>query len=136
MSYKKVPGTFAWWFQRISGSFLIILIFIHFIDVHFIMGVENLEFDAVSEKWNKPIWRIMDALMLVFGMIHGANGIESILYDFKKIRKYEKYWVFSLRAVALVTIVLGSWVILTFSPSESHKNESSIPVPAAEEYHE
>jgi len=128
MSYKKVPGTFAWWFQRISGSFLIILIFIHFIDVHFILGVENLDFDSVAEKWNKPIWRIMDALMLILGMIHGTNGIESILYDFKKIRKYEKYWIFSIRSIALVTIVLGSWVILTFSPSTSQTNESLTPV--------
>ncbi len=139
MSYKKVPGTFAWWFQRISGSFLIILIFIHFIDVHFIFGVENLEYETVAEKWNKPFWRIMDALMLVFGMIHGANGIESILLDYKKIRKYKAYWIFFIRAISAVTIIIGSWIIVTFSPEEGSvaKYESPIAeMPDESESHE
>lgn len=116
MSVPRQPGGAGWWFQRVSGVVLIIFVGLHFVDVHFVRGLANLNFEDVAAKWNSPGWRIADAILLVLAMVHGTNGVESVLEDYAAARRTERVWRPLLRGLVIAVSLLGAWVLITFSP--------------------
>src|SRR5690625_97969 len=109
--------TYAWLFMRVSGVLLLVLVFGHlFVNLMIGDGISALDFAFVAGKWASPLWQVWDLLMLWLAMIHGANGLRTIINDYAD-RDQLRFWLKMLLYTAtLVTIVLGTLIIFTFDP--------------------
>ncbi|GAA4773104.1 succinate dehydrogenase, hydrophobic membrane anchor protein [Citricoccus nitrophenolicus] len=107
----------AWLFMRISGVILVALIFIHlFSNLLVGDGINGLDFGFVAGKWADPFWQFMDLAMLWLAMLHGTNGVRTIINDYAE-RDGVRFWLKMVLYVAtVVIIVLGTLVIFTFEP--------------------
>ena len=108
---------YSWLFMRLSGLLLVVLVLGHlFVNLMLGEGIHEIDFAFVAGKWSSPFWQVWDLLMLWFAMLHGANGLRTIINDYAE-RDGTRFWLKSLLYVAaLVVIVLGTLVIFTFDP--------------------
>lgn len=121
-SYARPTGgssfeLWTWWFMRLSGLALVILVLGHFTIVHLVDGgVDRIDFAFVSGRWAHPFWQFYDAAMLVLGLMHGANGMRGIIDDY--VRPVRRPAVKGLLAVTgVLMVVLGLLIIFTFDPN-------------------
>lgn len=108
---------FAWLFMRLSGVILIVLIFGHlFVNLMLGDGVHQIDFAFVAGKWASPFWQIWALLMLWLAMLHGANGVRTIINDYAEKDGTRMVLKTVLYLATVVIIVLGTLVIFTFNP--------------------
>lgn len=123
-NYEK----WAWVFMRASGVVLVVLIFGHlFVNMWLGEGVKQIDFGFVAGKWANPFWKTWDVLMLWLAMIHGTNGMRTIVNDYVERPKLRKTLLIALLVAAIVLIVLGSLVIFTFSPCPAGADPALLP---------
>ena len=118
----------GWLFMRASGVLLVILIVGHlFSNLMVGDGIAAIDFGFVAGKLSQPFWQVWDALMLVLALIHGANGMRTIINDYvsKPGPRKGLHVVLFLAAAALV--VLGLLVIFTFDPCPTTSNPDLLP---------
>ncbi|MDH6531846.1 succinate dehydrogenase / fumarate reductase membrane anchor subunit [Aurantimicrobium minutum] len=120
----KPSGTnwekWGWMYMRASGVVLVVLIFGHlFVNMVAGEGVRGIDFAFVAGKWASPFWQVWDLLMLWLALIHGANGMRTIINDYSSSPALGKVLRFAVFASAAVLIVLGTLVIFTFDPCPS-----------------
>ncbi|MEE1619892.1 succinate dehydrogenase hydrophobic membrane anchor subunit [Zafaria sp. Z1313] len=121
--YNRMPskgGNFemlAWLFMRISGVFLVVLIFGHlFTNLLVDEGVHGIDFGFVAGKWADPVWQFWDLAMLWLAMLHGTNGVRTIINDYAD-KDRTRFWLkLVLYFATIVIVVLGTLVIFTFDP--------------------
>ena len=108
---------YSWVFMRGSGVVLIALIFGHlFVNLMTGQGIKSIDFAFVGGKWSSPFWQMWDLLMLWLAMLHGTNGVRTIINDYAE-RDGVRFWLkMVLYAATTVIIVLGTLVIFTFEP--------------------
>ncbi|GAA1354240.1 succinate dehydrogenase hydrophobic membrane anchor subunit [Falsarthrobacter nasiphocae] len=107
----------AWLFMRLSGAVLVVLIFVHlFVNLLAGDGVHAIDFGFVAGKWANPIWQFWDLVMLWLAMLHGTNGVRTIINDYAEKDSTRLWLKTALYLAALVVIVLGTLVIFTFDP--------------------
>ena len=106
---------YAWIFMRISGLALLFLALGHLLIMHIIHNVDNIDFQFVAARYATPFWRTYDLLMLWFAMIHGVNGIRTVLVDYISPRGWRVASLASLYVLGFVVLTLGSLAILTFN---------------------
>ena len=104
--------------MRASGVILIALIFGHlFVNLMAGDGIKAIDFAFVGGKWTSPFWQVWDLLMLWLAMLHGTNGLRTIINDYAS-RDRTRFWLQTILYVASVfTILLGTLVIFTFDPN-------------------
>ena len=108
---------YAWIFMRISGVVLLVLIFGHlFVNLMVGEGVSAIDFAFVGGKWSSPFWQVWDLLMLWLAMIHGTNGVRTIINDYAERDGTRIVLKAILYIACIVTIVMGTLVIFTFDP--------------------
>lgn len=109
---------YGWVFMRISGPFLVVLIFVHLISNLIVPdgGIKAIDFAFVAGKWAAPFWQWWDLAMLWLALIHGTNGMRTVVNDYTENVKVRKTLVSSLWAVCTTLIILGTLVIFTFDP--------------------
>ena len=108
---------YAWLFMRVSGVLLLVLVFGHlFVNLMVGEGINALDFAFVAGKWASPLWQVWDLLMLWLAMIHGANGLRTIINDYADRDQVRLWLKMALYTATVVTIVLGTLVIFTFDP--------------------
>ncbi|MFC8075396.1 succinate dehydrogenase hydrophobic membrane anchor subunit [Streptomyces sp. NPDC057307] len=118
---KSTRGNFemaAWLFMRLSGVVLVVLVIGHLI-IQLVLdgGVSKIGFAFVAGRWASPFWQAWDLLMLWLAMLHGANGMRTIINDYAE-RANTRLWLKGLLYTATVfTILLGTLVIFTFDPN-------------------
>ena len=107
----------SWMFMRGSGALLVILVFGHlFVNLWLGDGVKGIDFAFVGGKWSSPFWQVWDLLMLWLGLIHGGNGVRTIINDYTR-RGSARFWLTMILYIATaVIIILGTLVIFTFDP--------------------
>ncbi|MGW4561843.1 succinate dehydrogenase hydrophobic membrane anchor subunit [Streptomyces sp. NPDC004561] len=125
MRTKKTPkstrGNFelvAWLFMRLSGIVLVVLVIGHLL-IQLVLdgGVSKIGFAFVAGRWASPWWQVWDLLMLWLAMLHGANGLRTVINDYAE-RPASRMWLKALLYTATVwTILLGTLVIFTFDPN-------------------
>lgn len=108
---------YSWVFMRVSGVFLIILIFGHLI-VNLVLGdgIAAIDFGFVAGKLAHPFWQVWDLLMLWLAMIHGANGIRTIINDYAERDRTRMALKIALYSAFVVVVTLGTLVVFTFDP--------------------
>jgi succinate dehydrogenase / fumarate reductase membrane anchor subunit len=106
-----------WFFMRISGVILVFLVLIHLFIMHLVdSGVERVNFVFVAERWDNVGWKTFDWAMLVFAVLHGTNGARVVIDDYVRRPGLRTAIKGSLYAVAGVLTIMGTAVIVTFSP--------------------
>jgi succinate dehydrogenase / fumarate reductase membrane anchor subunit len=108
---------YGWVFMRASGVILVVLIFGHlFVNLVAGEGVSAIDFGFVAGKWASPFWQVWDLLMLWLAMIHGTNGVRTIINDYAERDGVRLALKASLYLAFVVVVVLGTLVIFTFDP--------------------
>ena len=107
----------GWLYMRLSGVVLVVLIFGHlFVNLFLGQGVRAIDFAFVAGKWANPLWQVWDLLMLWLAMLHGSNGLRTIINDYAE-KDQTRFWLKALLiTAAIVIVVLGTLVIFTFDP--------------------
>lgn len=108
---------YGWIFMRASGVILIALIFGHlFVNLMASDGIKAIDFAFVGGKWTSPFWQVWDLLMLWLAMIHGTNGVRTIINDYAEKDRTRGILKVLLYTASAVVIVVGTLVIFTFEP--------------------
>ncbi|GAB2457096.1 succinate dehydrogenase, hydrophobic membrane anchor protein [Xylanimonas ulmi] len=103
--------------MRASGVLLLVLIFGHlFVNLMTGHGVHSIDFAFVGGKWSNPFWQIWDLLMLWLAMLHGTNGVRTVINDYASKDGTRLVLKALLYFACVVVVVLGTLVIFTFNP--------------------
>ena len=107
----------SWLFMRGSGLLLLVLVFGHlFVNLMTGDGIHQIDFAFVAGKWANPFWQVWDLAMLWLAMLHGGNGMRTIINDYAT-RGGTRFALKTLLYFGVVVvIVLGTLVIFTFDP--------------------
>ncbi len=107
----------GWVYMRASGVLLVVLIFGHlFVNLMLGEGIHGLDFAFVAGKFASPFWQWWDVLMLWLALIHGANGMRTIVNDYVSGATARRVLVWALWLSAGLLILLGTLVVFTFDP--------------------
>jgi Succinate dehydrogenase, hydrophobic anchor subunit len=77
--------------------------------------VQAIDFAFVAGKLADPFWIVYDMLLLWLALIHGANGMRTIINDYAH-GKLRVFFLVALAAATVVLLVLGTLVLTTFDP--------------------
>lgn len=118
----------AWLFMRASGVVLIVLIFGHlFVNLFLGEGIKAIDFAFVAGKWANPFWQVWDTLMLWLALIHGTNGMRTLVNDYSEREGIRKFLNASLWTVCILLVVLGTLVTTTFDPCPDTSVVDALP---------
>lgn len=107
----------GWMYMRASGVVLVVLIFGHlFVNLMVGEGVKAIDFAFVAGKWADPFWMVWDTLLLWLALIHGANGMRTLINDYAHKAGLRRLLNWSLLGSTVVLLILGTLVIYTFDP--------------------
>jgi len=128
MSAIAAPGTarsrrgsnlekWGWIYMRASGVVLAVLIFGHlFVNLVAGDGVSAIDFAFVAGKWADPFWVVWDTLLLWLALIHGANGMRTVVNDYATRRGLRRTLLAGIGIATAILLILGTLVIYTFDP--------------------
>jgi len=118
----------GWIYMRASGVVLVVLIFGHlFVNLVAGEGVKAIDFGFVGGKLAQPFWQVWDVLMLWLALIHGANGMRTLINDYAGNRTLRTIFKVALLASAVVLIILGTLVVFTFDPCPAGSPADLLP---------
>lgn len=119
---------YSWVFMRASGVLLIVLIFGHLV-VNLLTGrgVHAIDFAFVGGKWTNPFWQVWDLLMLWLAMLHGTNGVRTIINDYAENDTVRGVLKAVLYLACVLTVALGTLVIFTFTPCPPGADPALLP---------
>jgi succinate dehydrogenase / fumarate reductase membrane anchor subunit len=111
---------YAWVFMRLSGLALIFLVLGHLLIMNILDGgVQRINFGFVAGRWASPFWQTWDLLQLWLAMLHGTNGMRTVVNDYAQ-RDSTRFWLkMLLYTASFLVLVLGTLVIFTFDPNIS-----------------
>ena len=104
-----------WLFMRLTGLVMFITVVFHLLYMHVFIGVDNLTFDNIEERWSGPaglFWRLFDASLLFFGMGHGMNGVRFSINDYVHNRFLNLLLTAIVFGLGTFLIFLGSLAIV------------------------
>jgi succinate dehydrogenase / fumarate reductase membrane anchor subunit len=124
-NYEK----WGWIYMRGSGLLLVVLVFGHlFINLLASEGgVKAIDFAFVAGKWASPFWQVYDTLLLWLALIHGTNGMRTIVNDYVSKPTVRKVLLVTLLVSTVVLLVLGTLVIYTFDPCPANAPADLLP---------
>jgi succinate dehydrogenase / fumarate reductase membrane anchor subunit len=119
---------YSWVFMRASGVLLLVLIFGHlFVNLMVGEGVHAIDFAFVGGKWSNPLWQVWDLLMLWLAMLHGTNGVRTVINDYAAKDTTRGILKTLLYVAFTVTVLLGTLVIFTFDPCPANSPAELLP---------
>ena len=128
---KRGPNweKYGWLYMRFSGAILVAMIFTHlFVNLYAPEGgVKAINWAFVAGKWANPFWQWFDGLLLWLALIHGTNGMRTIVNDYAERAWVRKTLVISLWSVCAILIILGTLVITTFDPCNDANAVNYLP---------
>ncbi len=74
--------TWSWLFMRVSGLVLVFMALVHFALTHIVNDVVDTDAAFVSARWDNPLWRAYDWVLLALGLLHGLLGVRTIVDDY------------------------------------------------------
>lgn len=112
---KRSPlERYAYLFMRLSGVALIFLAVGHMMIQHVLNDVHNLTLEFVRQQWTSWGWRTYDLFLLVFAIVHGFNGLRTILEDYVHNQKTVRVLRWALFLFMMVTVIWSAIAIITF----------------------
>jgi succinate dehydrogenase / fumarate reductase membrane anchor subunit len=118
----------GWIYMRASGIVLVVLIFGHlFVNLVAGRGVNAIDFAFVAGKLADPFWIVWDTLLLWLALIHGANGMRTLVNDYANNRLVRIILLSAIAASTIVLLTLGTLVIYTFDPCPAGSPADLLP---------
>jgi succinate dehydrogenase / fumarate reductase membrane anchor subunit len=119
---------YGWIYMRTSGVVLVVLIFGHlFVNLVAGEGVKAIDFAFVAGKLADPFWIVWDTLLLWLALIHGANGMRTLVNDYANNRLVRLVLLGAIAASTAVLLILGTLVIYTFDPCPAGSPADLLP---------
>ena len=107
----------SWLFMRGSGLLLVVLVIGHlFVNLWMGEGIHRIDFAFVAGKLSDPFWQWYDFALLVLALVHGTNGMRTIVNDYVAKASVRRILHTALIASTAVLLVLGTLVLFTFDP--------------------
>jgi succinate dehydrogenase / fumarate reductase, membrane anchor subunit len=107
----------GWMYMRISGVVLVVLIFGHlFVNLVQGDGIKAVDWAFVAGKWASPFWRIWDGLMLWLALIHGGNGMRTLVNDYAHNPTVNRVLKWGILLAVVILIILGTYTVTAFDP--------------------
>lgn len=113
-AYKgtKASGAFAYYFQRISGAVLVLLLFFHYFMMHSTkMGGHSHQ--ETVERLSQWEWQMFYLSFIFLGMYHGLNGIWNICQDYNMSPRVRMTVYTVLLLIGIVFSIIGALTIIT-----------------------
>ncbi|MEX3611347.1 succinate dehydrogenase, hydrophobic membrane anchor protein [Rothia sp. LK2588] len=127
-SKRNNSEMYAWLFMRISGVILVVLIFGHlFTNLMQPHGVHAIDFGFVGGKLANPFWQVWDLLLLWLAMLHGTNGIRTIIMDYAEKDRTRVALKTILYLASAFILLVGTLVIFTFDPCPANAPADLVP---------
>lgn len=118
----------GWVYMRASGVILLVLIFGHlFVNLVAGEGVKAIDFAFVAGKLANPFWVVWDTLLLWLALIHGANGMRTLVNDYATKPRVRAILLGAIAASTAALILLGTLVIFTFDPCPAGASADLLP---------
>ncbi len=118
----------GWVYMRASGIVLIVLIFGHlFVNLMVGEGVKAIDFAFVAGKFTDPFWVVWDTAMLWLALIHGANGMRTLVNDYASTVRVRKVLHTSLLLSTIALLALGTLTIYAFDPCPAGSPAELLP---------
>lgn len=107
----------GWIYMRVSGVVLVILIFGHlFVNLVQGDGIKAVDWAFVAGKWASPFWRVWDGLMLWLALIHGGNGMRTLVNDYAHSVTVNRVLKWGILLAVIILIILGTYTVTAFDP--------------------
>ncbi len=107
---------------------LVVLIFGHlFTNLVAGEGVKAINFAFVAGKWADPFYMVWSTLLLWLSLIHGANGMRTIVNDYAYRPLLRRILHGALLSSTVVLLLLGTFVIFTFDPCPAGADPALLP---------
>ena len=117
----------GWLYMRVSGIVLVVLIFGHLLVNLFLGdGVSAIDFAFVAGKLADPFWIVWDTLLLWLALIHGANGMRTLVNDYAQGR-LRVLLLLGIAGATAVLLLLGTLVLTTFDPCPAGSPADLLP---------
>jgi succinate dehydrogenase / fumarate reductase membrane anchor subunit len=114
--------------MRVSGVLLVVLIFGHlFVNLVLGDGIKAVDFAFVAGKWANPFWQVWDGLMLWLALIHGGNGMRTLVNDYAHNRTVNRILKLAILAAVVVLIAIGTFTVTVFNPCPSGTPADLLP---------
>ena len=118
----------GWIYMRVSGVILLVLIFGHlFVNLMVGDGIKAIDFAFVGGKLSNPFWQWWDVAMLWLALIHGGNGMRTIVNDYSTRPLVRKILLGAIAVSAVTLITLGTLVVFTFDPCPAGSPADLLP---------
>jgi succinate dehydrogenase / fumarate reductase membrane anchor subunit len=118
----------GWIYMRASGVVLVVLIFGHlFVNLVAGEGVKAIDFAFVAGKLSDPFWVVWDTLLLWLALIHGANGMRTIINDYANHPVVRRVLLGAVAGSTAILLLLGTLVIYTFDPCPAGSPADLLP---------
>ena len=116
MAYRyegsSAPGSFAWFFQRITGAILFIQVLVHFYIAHKTWDAGH-DWATIVERLTNPYIRTFYLVFVVLGLYHGLNGVWAVIRDYNMSALMRKIIFSLICAVGMFLGFLGFFTMLT-----------------------
>ena len=107
----------GWIYMRASGIVLVVLIFGHlFVNLVAGEGVKAIDFAFVAGKLANPFWIVWDLALLWLALIHGANGMRTIINDYAYNKRLRVILLSLVGVSTAALLIIGTLVLTTFDP--------------------
>ncbi len=117
----KPTGRFdlvMWFFMRLSGVLLLVLVLGHLGIMHLMTDIHNIDFLFIADRYKTPLWRIYDLFILMLALLHGLNGVRTVIDDYVHQKGWRVLALSLLFTITFAFAVVGSVTILTFKVPE------------------
>jgi succinate dehydrogenase / fumarate reductase, membrane anchor subunit len=111
---KQSFETWSWFFMRVSGLVLIFLALAHFAITHIVNDVVETDAAFVYRRWDNPLWRTFDWVLLALALLHGLNGLRWSIDDYIRSRPARAAVKAVLYTVSGVLFTYGTFTIVAF----------------------
>jgi len=108
------PEARSWLFMRLSGLVLVVLALLHFALTHIVNDVVETDFEFVAGRWASPFWRTFDWLLLALALLHGLNGVRTIVGDYVASRRARAMLMAGIGGLSGALFLLGTLTIVGF----------------------
>lgn len=116
MTYREDAtsgGTLLWFFQRVTGVYLAVVLFAHVWVLHYLLN-EDVTFAGIAARVATPLWKTIDISFLVVALFHGLYGLWIVLDDYIHWGWARLIIYGAISMVAIIAVVLGVLTILPF----------------------
>ncbi|SFD35582.1 succinate dehydrogenase subunit D [Bacillus sp. OV194] len=108
----KQKNMILWFFQRISGLALLLVIGVHIWNLHYSHPDVHPTYENLVERLRTVGYIVLDISLLVLALFHGLNGVRNIVLDYTRKSKVITRWNIALGLVGIVFSLLGSMAVV------------------------